>query len=337
MVSDLIDQNLRDYQLSEQIGQGMMTVVFKGRRLADDRQVAIKILPNLWRRDPGFIERFETGTQLISKLEHPNILPIYDYGQTEDGTTYLVMQYVNGGTLADLFELALPLDKVCRLFLTIAEAVAYAHAHDVIHRDLTPSNILFDDHGHLYVADFGLAQIMAGERSVTGSMILGTPAYMAPEQSEGLTADKRTDIYALGVMLYEMITRQRPFEAETPMAVMLKEMSEIFPLPHQLRPDLPDEVEQVILKALATNPNERYQDVKQFSQALQQATGYSLKPTDKVTATGSMASAPQAPSIPAAAPAVPTPGGATLPWLWITVAVVILMVILGVIFIGIGG
>jgi serine/threonine-protein kinase len=337
-VSDLAGQNLGVYQLSEQIGQGSLTLVFKGRA-ADKSEVAIKILPKMWLRDPGFVERFEAEARLISQLDHPHILPIRDYGQADDGTAYLVMDYSAGGTLADQLKTGLSLAEACSFFLQIAEAVAYAHQHGVIHRDLKPSNILISDEGHVFVTDFGLARIIAGERSLTGSMILGTPAYMAPEQGDGLTSDKRTDIYALGVLLYEMTTGQRPFDAETPMAVMLKEMSDIFPRPQQLNPDLPSEVEQIILKALATNPDERYQDVEQLSQALQPATGYSLKSSALVQPTTSPTSpapsplpSPTTPSLPAS----PTTTG-SVPWLWLMLAVIALIIIAGIIFTGFGG
>nr|NIP22610.1 serine/threonine protein kinase [Phycisphaerae bacterium]NIX26425.1 protein kinase [Phycisphaerae bacterium] len=217
-MSNLSGRNLGPYRIMEQIGKGGMATVYKSYQPSVDRYVAIKVLPAHFAQDPAFVERFEREARTIARLEHPHILPVYDYGKADDGTTYIVMRYIEAGTLADLLaESVLFLEEGFRIFIQIGEALAYAHAQGVVHRDMKPSNVLIDMHNQAFLTDFGLARMVEGDSSLTGSAILGTPAYMAPEQGEGKPADERSDIYALGIMLYELTTGRRPFEAETPM------------------------------------------------------------------------------------------------------------------------
>jgi serine/threonine protein kinase/streptogramin lyase len=282
-MTNLIGQNLGPYRILEQIGRGGMATVYKAYQPAMDRYVAIKVLPAHFMQDPTFVERFEREARTVARLEHPHILPVHDYGKTPDGVTYIVMRYIEAGTMSDLLKQGrLPLNEIVRLFSQVGDALAYAHEQGVIHRDMKPSNVLVDTRGQPFLTDFGLARMVGGESSLTGSMIIGTPAYMAPEQGQGQPADKRTDIYALGIILYEMVTGKTPFEAETPMAVMIKHMTEPLPLPGQLNPDLPPAVERVILKALAKEPDGRYQNVADMVKALQ----------------GAVAETPTLPSIP---------------------------------------
>lgn len=271
-MTNLIGQNLGPYRILEQIGRGGMATVYKAYQPAMDRYVAIKVLPAHFMQDPTFVERFEREARTIARLEHPHILPVHDYGKTPDGVTYIVMRYVEAGTMSDLLKQSrLSLNEIIRLFSQVGDALAYAHEQGVIHRDMKPSNILVDTRGQPFLTDFGLARMVEGDSNLTGSMLIGTPAYMAPEQGQGQPADKRTDIYALGIILYEMVTGQTPFEAETPMAVMIKHMTEALPLPSQLNPDLPPAIERVILKALAKQPQARYQNVADMIKALQEA------------------------------------------------------------------
>ena len=210
-MANLIGQTLGSYQILEQVGKGGMATVYKAYHAAMDRYAAVKVLPPHFMHDDTFLERFEREARTIARLEHPHILPVYDYGKTDDGTTYIVMRYIEAGTLADLLSAEDPdLNEAIRLFKQIADALAYAHEQGVVHRDMKPSNILVDGRRQTFLTDFGLARIVEGDSSLTGSMILGTPTYMAPEQCEGQPADERSDIYALGIILYEMLTSRPP-------------------------------------------------------------------------------------------------------------------------------
>jgi serine/threonine protein kinase/ligand-binding sensor domain-containing protein len=271
-MTNLIGHNLGPYRVLEQVGRGGMATVYKAYQPAMDRYVAVKVLPAHFMQDPTFVERFEREARTIARLEHPHILPVHDYGKTSDGTTYIVMRYIEAGTLSDLLRRgSLSLNKVIDLFSQIGDALAYAHEQGVIHRDMKPSNVLVDPRGQAFLTDFGLARMVEGDSNLTGSMVVGTPTYMAPEQGQGRPADIRSDIYSLGIILYEMVTGRPPFEAETPMAVMIKHMTEPLPLPSQLNPELLPAVERVILKALAKEPDARYQAVADMTKALQEA------------------------------------------------------------------
>jgi serine/threonine protein kinase len=271
-MTNLIGQNLGPYRIMEQVGRGGMATVYKAYQPAMDRHVAVKVLSAHFMQDPSFVERFEREARTIARLEHPHILPVHDYGKAPDGTTYIVMRYINAGTLSDLLKQGpLSVNEIVHLFSQIGDALAYAHEQGILHRDMKPSNILIDPRNQAFLTDFGLARIIEGDSHLTGSMIVGTPAYMAPEQGQGRPADKRSDIYALGVVLYEMVTGRPPFEAETPMAVMIKHMTEPLPLPSTLNPNLSPAVERVILKALAKEPEARYQSVTDMVRVLQEA------------------------------------------------------------------
>jgi serine/threonine-protein kinase len=332
-MSYLIGQHLGVYQISEQIGQGGMATVFKATDPTNGRLVAIKVLPRHFNQNPGFASRFEREAPIIAGLNHPHIVSVYDYGRSDDGTAYLVMAYIEGDTLADRLKVGMPFTEAYYLFPPIGQAVAYAHQQGMIHRDLKPSNVLIDQHHHVFVADFGLAQMMTGDSSLTASLIMGTPAYMSPEQGEGRPADKRSDIYTLGIILYEMTTGQRPFEAETPMAVMLKQLTDILVHPRQLNPDLTPEVEQIILKALAKNPDDRYQSAAQMTRELQVATGVQV---DTALA-GSQAAATVLPSSPYTSQ--PDPDSAqpaassarSFAGLWLVLGLIILLLVVGLV------
>jgi ligand-binding sensor domain-containing protein/tRNA A-37 threonylcarbamoyl transferase component Bud32 len=318
-MSDLIGRNLGPYRIIEQIGRGGMATVYKAYQASIDRYVAVKVLPAHFMQDPTFLERFDREARTIARLEHPHILPVHDYGRAEDGTTYIAMRFVEAGTLADMLESSvLFLEDAYDLFVQIAEALAYAHEQGVVHRDMKPSNVLVDMNSQAFLTDFGLAKIMEGDSSLTGNMILGTPTYMAPEQGEGQPADERSDIYALGIILYEMTTGRPPFQAETPMAVMLKHITEPLPLPRKINPDLPETIERVILKSLAKEPDDRFQSVADFLAALKEAMRAvtSTAPTRRVEA---------APAVEPAA-AKPGPEKERPAWLWPVVGGVVLLI-----------
>ena len=268
-MSELIGQTLGPYRIIEQIGIGGMATVYKAYQPSMDRYVAIKVLPALVSRDPAFLKRFRREAKVVAKLEHKHILPVHDYGEQE-GLTYLVMRYVEAGTLKDRLAAGqLDLSTIYRIIAQVGAALDYAHRLGVIHRDVKPTNVLIDSQGDAYLTDFGLARIMESSEQLTATGVgVGTPAYMAPEQGQGLKIDHRSDIYSLGVMLYEMATGRVPYEAETPMAVVIKHISAPLPLPSSVKPDIPQQVERVILKAMAKNPDERFQTVGEMVEAL---------------------------------------------------------------------
>ncbi len=271
-MSDLLGRNLGSYRVIEQLGQGGMATVYKAYQPSMDRYVAIKILPRHFAHDPTFIGRFEQEAKVIAKLEHARILPVYDYGE-DDGTTYIVMRYLEAGTLADLIggEESVPIGQIARIVDQVAEGLDYAHGKGVIHRDIKPSNIMLDESNDVYITDFGISKLVEGTAQFTGSGIVGTPAYVSPEQGMGKLVDYRSDIYSLGVVLYQMVIGDVPFHAETPMAVVIKHIYEPLPMPRSVKPELPESIERVILKAMAKSPDERYQSCGEMAEALQNA------------------------------------------------------------------
>jgi Tol biopolymer transport system component/predicted Ser/Thr protein kinase len=268
-MSDLIGKTLGAYRILEQIGVGGMATVYKAYQPSMDRDVAVKILPHYLSQDAEFAKRFQREARAIAKLEHAHILPVYDYGEADD-TTYIAMRYVQAGTLKERIARGpLCLDEINRLVGQIGSALDHAHRLGVIHRDVKPSNVLIDDQGNTYLTDFGLARMMESSQQLTASGVgVGTPAYMSPEQGQGVKVDHRSDIYSLGVILYEMITGHVPFEAETPMGVVLKHITEALPLPRKVTPTVPEGVEKVILKALAKDPAHRFQTAGEMVEAL---------------------------------------------------------------------
>ncbi len=290
----LIDQTLDGYRIIEQIGLGGMATVFKAYQSSMDRYVALKIISTHLAQDSTFVQRFQQEARVIAKLEHAHILPVYDHGEDE-GYLYLVMRFAEGGTLMDrLKQGPLSLDQSRQVVLQAGPALEYAHRMGVIHRDFKPSNVLIDSQGDCYLADFGIAKMVEGPVGLTGSGAIGTPHYMAPEQGQALEVDHRADIYAMGIVIYQMVTGQVPFQADTPFAVVMKHLTEAPPSPRIIKPELPEAVEWVIYNALAKKPAERYQSMGELVAAFDQAVRGS--PTEAPTA----ASLPLAVSTPAA-------------------------------------
>lgn len=261
------------YQVVNQLGQGGMASVYKAYHAKLDRYVAIKVLHQAFKEDPDFIARFEREAQIVAKLEHPHIVPVYDYSEHE-GQPYLVMKFVEGRTLKRvLSEGPLPLEGIMSIMGSVADALTYAHQKGVLHRDIKPSNILIDSGGVPYLTDFGLARIaQAGASTMSADMILGTPQYISPEQAAGSGAlDARTDIYSLGVILYEMVVGRVPYNADTPYAIVHKHIYDELPRPSSINPEIPPAVEGVLVRALAKQPQERYASAVQMIDAFRRA------------------------------------------------------------------
>lgn len=275
-VDPLIGKLLGQFEILDEIGRGGMATVYRARQKSVNRMVAIKVLPRSLLHDPSFYERFAREVDLISHLEHPHILPIYDYGES-DGVPYIAMRFLAGGSMAQMLRRGVPsLASIERPFHQIAQALDYAHQQGVIHRDLKPGNILLDENGNAYLSDFGIARVL--NSSLTGSAIIGTPAYMSPEQANGFPLDARSDVYALGIVLFELVTGREPFEAETPVALLLKHINEPMPSARAFRSGTPRGVEQAIYRATTKNPDDRIPSAGEladlFSDGLRQpATG----------------------------------------------------------------
>jgi len=269
------------YELRDLIGRGGMAAVYRGHQLSLRRDVAIKVLPLDLAQQSDYVQRFFREAEVAARLEHPNIVPIYDYGN-EQGVTYVAMRLLTGGTLADRIahqarqHLPLPsLREIAILLKQLGSALDYAHRNGVIHRDIKPSNVMFDEQGTAFLVDFGIAKLLESTGSLTNTgLTMGTPLYMSPEQwraDQPLT--QAADQYALAVKPYALLIGHPPFEAPTPYALMHKHLNEIPPAPHLLRPDLPPAVAQVLARALAKNPADRFSSVGEFAGAFEQAVG----------------------------------------------------------------
>ena len=275
----LVGTKLGQYEIVARLGEGGMALVYKAYQESLNRYVAVKVLDPVRAAEKGFLTRFTHEAQAVASLDHPHILPIYDFGH-DQGYTYIVTKYVSTGTLRDRLEKekSLPLEEAARLLSQVASALDHAHQRGIIHRDIKPSNILLDERDDVLLSDFGLARILESTTrlTVTGAS-LGTPAYVSPEQALGEEVDNRTDVYSLGVVLYEMLTGRTPFPGDT-LAVALKHVQEPPPPPRSLNPALPEAVEQVILQALAKNPDERFATAGALAHALEQAIAESKSP-----------------------------------------------------------
>ena len=270
---------LGPYQILEQIGRGGMAAVYRAHDTARDRFVALKLVAPHLTNDPNFEQRFRREARLLMQLKHPNIIPVEDAGEAED-YAYLVMPFLQVGTLTDwLREGPTSVRHGARLMGQIAGALQYAHDRGIVHRDVKPSNILLDDHGNALLSDFGLARIEEPGASLTGSMMVGTPAFMSPEQVRGDKAGPLSDQYSLGVILYLLTTGRLPFDGDVPIAVALKQLNEPMPLVRAISPSVPESVERVILKATAKLPGDRFESVAEMNGAFQAAVAHALDPS----------------------------------------------------------
>lgn len=278
-MEDLTGRQFGQYRIVAPLGEGGMADVYKAYQASVDRYVAIKVLPQFHSRNREFLERFRQEAQVLAKLQHPFVVPILDFGESE-GYTYLVMTFIKGGTLkGQLTGEPIPLARVGRIISQVGSALGYAHSLGMVHRDIKPTNILIDLHGNSLLTDFGVAKILEGSAEITRTGgILGTPAYMSPEQGLGEKIKHTTDIYSLGVVLYEMVTGRTPFQAETPFAVIYKHIHDPLPPPSSIVPNISDELEKVILKALAKDPEDRFETMQEMVDALSKALVASQRP-----------------------------------------------------------
>ena len=261
-----IGENVGHYRILEQLGQGGMATIYKAYHPALDRHVAIKVLHPAFTEDPNFLKRFGREAQVVARLEHPSIVPIYDFSE-HAGQPYLVMKFIEGETLkARLARGPLAISEMVRVIEAVGEALAYAHKQGVLHRDIKPSNILLTRDGPVYLADFGLAKMaQAGESTLSSDMLMGTPHYISPEQARGAkNLDAGTDIYSLGVVLYELTVGRVPFSADTPFSIIHDHIYSPLPRPTQVNPRVPQEVERVLLKALAKERADRFSTVDEL-------------------------------------------------------------------------
>jgi hypothetical protein len=263
---------LGEYRIEGLLGRGGMATVYRAHQRSLDRTVAIKVLPESLAEEEGFRERFRQEAIAIARLRHPAILVVFDYGE-QDGTPYLVSEYVEGGTLADRLGAPLPLPEVMRWLAPIAAALDFAHERGIVHRDVKPSNILIARDGGALLADFGLAKLFESERRLTQTgMLLGTPQYMAPELAHGGAIGPSVDRYALAVIAYEMLTGSVPFDAPSPQALLLAHVQQAVPQPRALNPALSPSVESVLLRGLEKSPDARYPSATAFITALEEAS-----------------------------------------------------------------
>jgi serine/threonine-protein kinase len=265
-------ENIGPYRLVEQLGQGGMATVFKAYQAALERYVALKVLHPALLEEINFLARFQREVQVAAKLEHANIVPVYDYSEYER-RPYLVMKYIEGETLkARLKRGALDLEVIDDVVESVGAALDYAHRRGVLHRDVKPANVLLAEDGHVYLTDFGLARIArASESTFSADRLLGTPQYISPEQARGLRElDNGTDIYSFGVMLYEMVVGRVPYSADTPFAVVHDHIYTPLPPPRSINPAVSDEMQRVLFKALAKERADRYADVGALLEAWRQ-------------------------------------------------------------------
>lgn len=296
----LLGTYLGQYRLDKLLGKGGMASVYLATQENINRVVAVKILPRSFMHDDSFMQRFRLEARTIASLEHVHILPIYDYGE-QDGAPYIVMRYLEGGTLEDRIRRdgPLPWEDILRIAKQVGQALDYAHNSGVIHRDIKPSNIMLDRGGNVYLADFGIARILEGTAALTGSGVVGTPSYMAPEQADGSPPTPTMDVYALGVTTFEMIAGRLPFIADTPIAQIMMHINKPVPLLNSMNPAVPPEVDAVIQKALAKNPAERYSHASEFATALE-AAAHSAGGWNWAAATLAMDLKPEGVTVPAA-------------------------------------
>ncbi len=277
-MSQLVGETLGTYNLLELIGRGGMADVFKAVDIRDGQTVAVKVLSPQLNLNDKIKARFRREAKVLTGLQHPNIVPILNYGES-NGLIYIVMPFMEVGTLHDRMMIGvLRLQDCARIIDQVATALQHAHEAGVIHRDVKPSNILFDKEGNAWLSDFGFAHVVDASSSLTGSALIGTPAYISPEQIKGDRITHLSDQYSLAVLLYQMCTGSLPYDADTPLAIIIKHATEPLPRPRLVNPKIPDIIEAVLIKALSKDPAERFSSVAEFNDAFQSALHDILDP-----------------------------------------------------------
>jgi serine/threonine protein kinase len=294
---DQSPRRIASYTLLEPLGHGGMAIVYRARQESLDRTVAVKVLSENLAASSEFMERFRREARTAANLRHPNVITVHDFGEDERGVPYLVLEYIEGATLADLMDTGLDDARIPDLLDQIAAGLDYAHARGVIHRDIKPGNVLLTADGRAVLADFGLAWLLEGAHLTLTGGVIGTPEYMSPEQASGDPIDHRCDVYALGVVLFEMLAGERPFAADTPIGVLLKHLQDAPPSILELRPELPVAVDHVVSRALAKDPDERFSSAGELARAFRAAFLASPAPAPAPLAVGTTAaSAERSPS-----------------------------------------
>jgi serine/threonine protein kinase len=278
-MEDLTGKQFGAYEIVAPLGEGGMAAVYKAYQPAMERFVAVKVLSRtLVAESNEFTNRFQREAIMLAQLQHPHILPVFDYGQ-KDGYSYIVMPFLQNGTLAELLQARRrTLPEIHQIMTQIGGALGYAHARGMIHRDVKPSNVLIDEQGNCLLTDFGLARMMqaSSDRLTSAGTIMGTPAYMSPEQGKGDSVDGRSDLYSLGIIFYEMLTGRVPYQDNFPMMVVIKHIRDPLPSVRELAPELNDAIERVVIKSLAKETAERYQTAEDFVQAVNKAIQVNL-------------------------------------------------------------
>ena len=335
-MSFTIGENIGPYRIIEQLGQGGMATVYKAYHASLDRYVALKVLHLAFNQDQTFTARFQREARVVAKLEHPSIVPVYDFSEHE-ARPYLVMKYIEGDTLkARLNQGPLSSKEIEDVVNSIGSALGYAHRQGILHRDIKPSNVMIALDGSMYLADFGLARIaQAGESTMSSDSIMGTPQYISPEQAMGKKdLDAGTDIYSFGVMLYEMVVGQVPFSADTPFSIIHDHIYTPLPLPMKVNPKVPESVQRVLLKSLAKDRLDRYESVEDMMLAFKNAwaeAGVPMQGTSITMRSTIITGEPTVLKKQGATPANET-GTAVLsaktrsPWKWIGIGLIILLV-----------
>ena len=316
----------RRYRVTEKIGSGGMADVYKAVDEVLGRTVAVKVLHAQYAADPSFVARFRQEAQAAANLSHPGIVNIYDWGK-DDSTYYIVMEYVRGTDLKALVTEKGPVEpsKAAEYAAQVAAALTVAHGYDIIHRDIKPHNIVLTPDGSIKVMDFGIARAGNTQMTQTGS-VLGTAHYVSPEQAQGRTLDPRTDLYSLGVVLYELATGRVPFDGDSPVAVALKQVNEEPVAPRQVNPNIPPSLEAVIMRAMAKNPADRYASAEEMRRDLMRvASGRmveAMPPTGSQTSVMPVVAGTDSPRV------RPVPRRRN-PWPWVIAAALLLLIGLG--------
>ncbi len=272
--NDFVGKMIGKYRIEEAIGRGAMAEVYKAFHPLLNRHVAIKVLHNFLSEKTDILNRFQLEARNIAALAHPNIVQIHDF-DSFGNMYYMVMEYIDGTSLKEILKDAraqgdiLPLPEALRIAKDVGVALDYAHRQGVVHRDVKPANVLMDRSQRVVLADFGLARILSGPQMTTTGAIIGTPAFMSPEQGAGLPGDARSDIYSLGAMLYQLITGEMPFTGESPIAIVYKHINAPLAPPRTINPDLPDRLEKIVMRAMEKDPNQRYQQANVLVEALE--------------------------------------------------------------------